>query len=98
MATEENKENESEIHAPGCGSVKKGVMPSMEQLIENTFAKRLYLSLLPVDNLMRDLQAEIDDNERASDDEFYMRVWNLRVDMINLFQMAIRSDESETCQ
>ncbi len=50
----------------------------LECIMEQPVAKRLYISMLPLDNLLNEMRVEIDVGERDVEDAYYVRIQALR--------------------
>ena len=55
---------------------------TLERIMEQPIAKRLYVSLIPIDNLLGDMRMEIDEGERDEDDSYYVRIQELREGLV----------------
>ncbi|MCY3852498.1 MAG: hypothetical protein OXG03_02835 [Gammaproteobacteria bacterium] len=55
---------------------------TLERIMEQPIAKRLYVSLIPIDNLLGDMRLEIDEGERDEDDSYYVRIQELREGLV----------------
>lgn len=55
---------------------------TLERIMEQPIAKRLYVSLIPIDNLLGDMRMEIDEGERDEDDAYYVRIQELREGLV----------------
>ena len=53
-----------------------------KRIMEQPIAKRLYVSLIPIDNLLGDMRMEIDEGERDEDDSYYVRIQELREGLV----------------
>lgn len=54
----------------------------VKRIMEQPIAKRLYVSLIPIDNLLGDMRMEIDEGERDEDDSYYVRILELREGLV----------------
>lgn len=55
---------------------------TLERIMEQPIAKRLYVSLIPIDNLLGDMRMEIDEGERDEEDSYYVRIQELREGLV----------------
>lgn len=55
---------------------------TLERIMEQPIAKRLYVSLIPIDNLLGDMRMEIDEGERDEGDSYYVRIQELREGLV----------------
>lgn len=61
-----------------------------ERIMEQPIAKRLYVSLIPIDNLLGDMRMEIDEGERDEDDTYYVRIQELREGLVRTLDDVLR--------
>ena len=70
---------------------KSKLMNSMERVLDNPVAKRLYIALVPLDHTIRDLRIDIEDGDLPEDDPHYARIVKLRTDMVDLLEDLMQS-------
>ena len=63
---------------------------TLERIMGQPIAKRLYVSLIPIDNLLGDMRMEIDDGERAEDDPYYVRIVELREGLVQILDQVLQ--------
>ena len=51
---------------------------TVDVIMNEPVAKRLYVSMIPIDNLLGDMRIEIEEGERDEDDSHYVRIRELR--------------------
>ncbi len=56
---------------------------TLERIMAQPIAKRLYVSLIPIDNLLADMRTEIEGGERVEDDPYYVRIQELREGLVS---------------
>lgn len=65
---------------------KTKFMNSMERVLDNPVAKRLYIALVPLDHTIRDLRIDIEDGDLPEDDPCFVRILKLRTDIVDLLE------------
>ena len=73
---------------------KKNPCITLPRIMEDMIAKRLYVSLLPLDNLLRDLADDIESGVRDDDDYYYRRARRIRKKIVRLLERSL-TDERE---
>lgn len=73
---------------------KKKKADTLMRIMSQPIAKRLYVSLIPIDNLLGDMRMEIDDGDRAEDDKYFVRVTEIRQQMVDTLDEVL-SDDAE---
>lgn len=63
---------------------------TLERIMMQPIAKRLYVSLIPIDNLLGDMRMEIDEGERAEDDSHYARILELREGLVEILDRVLQ--------
>ncbi len=59
---------------------------TMERILGDPIAKRLYVSLIPLDHLIRDLRADIEDGDLEETDPHYQQIEKLRAHLVQLLE------------
>ena len=73
---------------------KKNPCITLPRIMEDMIAKWLYVSLLPLDNLLRDLADDIESGVREDDDYYYRRARRIRKKIVRLLERSL-TDERE---
>ena len=71
---------------------KKKKADTLMRIMSQPIAKRLYVSLIPIDNLLGDMRMEIDDGDRAEDDKYFVRVTEIRQQMVDTLDEVLSDD------
>lgn len=61
----------------------------LESITDSMIAKRLYVALIPIDNLLHDLHEEIEEGNRSIKDPFFVKGLKLRKKMVRLLERAV---------
>ena len=63
---------------------------TLERIMAQPIAKRLYVSLIPIDNLLGDMRIEIDEGERDEDDSYFVRIQELREGLVQTLDEVLQ--------
>ena len=69
---------------------KKKKYMNLQCIMECMVAKRLYVALIPIDNLLHDLHEEIEEGSRSVKDPFFVKGLRLRKRMVRLLKRAVK--------
>ena len=69
---------------------KKKKMVNLEPIVESIVARRLYVALIPVDNMLRDLHEDIEEGNRSVKDPLFVKGLRLRKLMIQMLERSVR--------
>ena len=63
---------------------------TLERIMAQPVAKRLYVSLIPIDNLLGDMKLEVECGQRDEEDAYYLRIQDLREGLVQILEEVLR--------
>lgn len=62
---------------------------TLERIMAQPIAKRLYVSLIPIDNLLSELKVDITMGEREKDDMYFLQIGKLRKGLVKILDKVL---------
>jgi len=77
------------------GKKKKKSRVKLERIMEQPVAKRIYVSLIPLDNLLDDMRLEIEEGDRDEDNKYYVRISELREGLVTVLDEILQDERAD---